>query len=48
MTETAIPPLDPDGLVWEHFGRLPVHRLSNGLREAMYRKTTEEIGRAHV
>src|SRR3981189_3848375 len=35
MTEAAIPRLDPDGFVWEHFGRLPVHRLSNGLREAM-------------
>jgi uncharacterized protein (DUF2236 family) len=33
MTATA--PLDPEGLVWEHFGRLPVHRLSNGLREAL-------------
>jgi uncharacterized protein (DUF2236 family) len=28
-------PLNPDGLVWEHFGRLPAHRLSNGLREAV-------------
>src|SRR5208282_6022991 len=35
MTETVVPSLDPDGLVWEHFGRLPIHRLSNGLREAM-------------
>src|SRR5271154_4229123 len=35
MTEAVVPSLDPDGLVWEHFGRLPIHRLSNGLREAM-------------
>jgi hypothetical protein len=21
MTETVLSPLDPDGLVWEHFGR---------------------------
>jgi uncharacterized protein (DUF2236 family) len=35
MTATVVPPLDPDGLLWKHFGRLPVHRLSNGLREAM-------------
>src|ERR1700738_1469856 len=35
MTELSPAPLDPEGLVWEHFGRHPVHRLSNGLREAM-------------
>src|ERR1700679_4365206 len=35
MTELLPAPLDPEGLVWEHFGRLPVFRLSNGLREAM-------------
>ena len=35
MTEVLSAPLDPDGLVWEHFGRLPIFRLSNGLREAM-------------
>jgi hypothetical protein len=25
-------PLDPEGLLWRHFGRLPVYRLTNGLR----------------
>ena len=35
MTELSPSPLDPEGLVWEHFGRLPIFRLSNGLREAM-------------
>src|ERR1700758_2569190 len=35
MTEPLPAPLDPDGLVWEHFGRQPIFRLSNGLREAM-------------
>ena len=35
MTDLLPAPLDPDGLVWEHFGRLPIFRLSNGLREAM-------------
>jgi uncharacterized protein (DUF2236 family) len=32
---TVPEPLNPDGLIWKHFGRLPAHRLSNGLREAM-------------
>jgi len=35
MTELLPAPLDPEGMVWEHFGRQPVFRLSNGLREAM-------------
>lgn len=36
-------PLNPDGLVWQHFGRLPVHRLSNGLREAMLQDMHPEL-----
>ncbi|HEX3707799.1 MAG TPA: oxygenase MpaB family protein [Mycobacteriales bacterium] len=36
-------PLDPDGLVWQHFGRLPAHRLSNGLREAMLQNMHPEL-----
>jgi uncharacterized protein (DUF2236 family) len=36
-------PLDPDGLLWEHFGRLPAHRLTNGLREAMLQNMHPEL-----
>ncbi|MCW2755303.1 MAG: hypothetical protein JWQ32_2714 [Marmoricola sp.] len=36
-------PLDPDGLIWRHFGRLPAHRLSNGLREAMLQNMHPEL-----
>jgi hypothetical protein len=39
MAELLPAPLDPDGLVWEHFGRQPIFRLSNGLREAMLQNT---------
>lgn len=35
--------LNPDGLIWEHFGRLPAHRLSNGLREAMLQNMHPEL-----
>jgi hypothetical protein len=28
-------PLNPDGLICKYFGRLPAHRLGNGLRMAM-------------
>ena len=43
MTEPLPAPLDPDGLVWEHFGRLPIFRLSNGLREAMLQNMHPEL-----
>lgn len=36
-------PLNPDGLVWQHFGRLPAHRLSNGLRAAMLQNMHPEL-----
>jgi uncharacterized protein (DUF2236 family) len=36
-------PLDPDGLIWRHFGRLPAHRLTNGLREAMLQNMHPEL-----
>jgi uncharacterized protein (DUF2236 family) len=36
-------PLNPDGLVWQHFGRLLAHRLSNGLREAMLQNMHPEL-----
>jgi uncharacterized protein (DUF2236 family) len=36
-------PLDPDGLLWKHFGRLPAHRLTNGLREAMLQNMHPEL-----
>jgi uncharacterized protein (DUF2236 family) len=36
-------PLNPDGLIWRHFGRLPAHRLSNGLREAMLQNMHPEL-----
>jgi len=35
--------LNPDGLIWQHFGRLPAHRLSNGLREAMLQNMHPEL-----
>src|SRR5260370_19518142 len=44
MATSAAPrPLDPDGLLWEHFGRLPAHRLTNGLREAMLQNMHPEL-----
>jgi uncharacterized protein (DUF2236 family) len=36
-------PLNPDGLVWKYFGRLPTYRLSNGLREAMLQNMHPEL-----
>ena len=36
-------PLDPDGLLWEYFGRLPAHRLVNGLRMAMLQNMHPEL-----
>jgi uncharacterized protein (DUF2236 family) len=43
-SEASTPlPLDPDGLIWEHFGRLPAHRLTNGLREAMLQNMHPEL-----
>jgi uncharacterized protein (DUF2236 family) len=36
-------PLDPEGLIWKHFGRLPAHRLTNGLREAMLQNMHPEL-----
>jgi uncharacterized protein (DUF2236 family) len=36
-------PLNPEGLIWQHFGRLPAHRLSNGLREAMLQNMHPEL-----
>jgi uncharacterized protein (DUF2236 family) len=36
-------PLNPDGLIWQHFGRLPAHRLTNGLREAMLQNMHPEL-----
>ncbi|MDT4915324.1 MAG: hypothetical protein QOH89_24 [Pseudonocardiales bacterium] len=36
-------PLNPDGLIWKHFGQHPVHRLSNGLREAMLQNMHPEL-----
>jgi uncharacterized protein (DUF2236 family) len=43
-TDSSRPtPLDPDGLIWTHFGRLPAHRLTNGLREAMLQNMHPEL-----
>src|SRR5882757_8238189 len=38
-----VEPLNPDGLLWQHFGRLPAHRLSNGLRAAMLQNMHPEL-----
>jgi uncharacterized protein (DUF2236 family) len=35
--------LDPDGLLWEHFGQLPARRLVNGLRMAMLQNMHPEL-----
>jgi uncharacterized protein (DUF2236 family) len=44
MTATVLTPLDPDGLVWEHIGRDPMYRLSNGLRETMLQNMHPGLG----
>jgi uncharacterized protein (DUF2236 family) len=36
-------PLNPDGLIWKYFGRLPAHRLANGLRMAMLQNMHPEL-----
>jgi uncharacterized protein (DUF2236 family) len=36
-------PLNPDGLLWKHFGQLPAHRLVNGLRMAMLQNMHPEL-----